>query len=422
MHETAENNTNVTNAKNLIFGLVLTASMFQVGKGIPLFGFLHDYPFGELRLGIGLTILSLFMLRLSGRNFEKTLLTLGIANFVLHFCINYSGIAAFFVAPVFLFIFSLLLLTKPEQSLRADASVFMSLVFLMAAVHKMNPQYLAGHEFSSEGSFLGYIRPWAPDLRLSPPGSVASPIAYLSVAIEIAIGIGLLARPALFAQITALFLILLSFVHPPVVYVYFFFLPLIILISDETSRIFKKLLSEHAFRVPIIIALVIKACWWEYARRPEAFPYFTFTLSFFILCVHLWILLKSWPIESQSLEVRKFCSRSRSLAMPAILVLMFAGSYFFLPSPLGFNMFSASRFRVPTYLIEIHGVAACEFTRSRWKFSHVTDSSLRYTGNGSCAVRFPTLSGLSTIVPAICETYPQTTFSPPEFRCGSNSK
>ncbi len=318
------------------------------------------------------------------------------------------------ISAFYLFAFALLFLagpkSRPGESLRTEAAVLMSVVFFSATLQKINSEYLGGQEFSPTGSFMIYLRSWTPLLNGPTAQMLASPLAYLSIAVELIIGIGLLLRPVFFSQIAILFVLSLSLLHPPVLYVYFFLLPLFILVSGEASRLFTKYLGSNSFRVPIIMAVVIRAMVYETGAQ-DVFPYFTYAMAVVLLAVHISSILKNWKSRTDVTDCAlSFQWRPRSLVLPTIAVLSFVGSHFFLPSPLGFNMFSASRFKTPFYTLSISDPQACAMTRSRWAMTIVTDTSLDFAQDGSCTVRFPTKSGLMTIVDEVAKTYPNSKF------------
>ncbi len=224
-------------------------------------------------------------MRYLGRDFERILLWLSLANVIFRFCINYSSVGAFSVATFFLFAFALLFLKESEEKqsrhLRTDAAVIVAFVFLSAMLQKINPEYLAGKEFLPTGTFTYYFRSWTSIVSGPTAFMLAQPLAYISVAIELIIAIGLMVRPTLFAQVAILFLLALSLIHPPVLYVYFLFLPFFILVSEDTSRFVTRYLGSHSVWAPISVAILLKVMVYEIGSG-QGYPFFTQALTFTI--------------------------------------------------------------------------------------------------------------------------------------------
>jgi hypothetical protein len=394
---------------NLVYTFILVRvlSTHSLTHGAPLFKILQEPGIRELRWFLSLIPLGLWLFR---RRDDTLLLTAALVNIIYQTCFGYSSVGAFSFAPFYLFVFALVFLRKPSPHLRDEASLLIGLIFLTSAVQKINPLYLTGKEFEMTSPLLSYLHFWNPNLNLLESDLLRRFAAYVSIAVEFAIGFGIFFRPAFFAHLVVLFVLSLSLIHPPILYVYFFFLPLLILIPNGFPKAAIGILSRRGFLLPLALALAIKAITIATVENRN-FSYATFTLIVLLFGLHLWVVLDVSRLHRAFLETRiAFFQTSQSFVVPTLLLAFFAGSLSIIPSPLGFNMFAARRYTVASHSLNIDTVEACHFAALSWRFSPVTDSEIEFNETGTCRIRFPTRSGLSAIATKICMARPATIF------------
>ncbi len=394
--------TGLSVAKNLVFGFVLLRAVSFIGAedGVPLFTFLNEPFFSHIRWVIGAAIVAVW---LSGK-LRIALLCASAITIIFQFCLAYSSVGAFSFTPFFLFLFGLIYFRESENDHKNGALFFISAVFIFSAFQKINSNFLTGFEFSALGPFMSYLRLWLPSVPLPEAGPLTSAVAYLSIIFEAGVGFGILFLPSLFSQVTIFFLLLLSLLHPPVLYVYFFFLPLLVLTSDEVRRLYSKWLDRNHLLIPVAIAALLKLVAMD-STNLQRFPFLTYSITVSLLFIHAYSLRNF----QRTTAVRPIFSRT-ALLIPMLMAFTVAGSYSILPSPLGFSMFSSTRFRIPRQTLEIQEPTACHLAVQKWRFSLVTDSAVELGQDGICRVHFPTADGLFTIAKEVCRSYPTTQF------------
>lgn len=401
---TAADDRTLAAVKNVIYAFALLRVVSFIGAldGAPLFGFLADPIYFHLRWVLAVVLFGLWVWR--SRLFT-TLMIASALNLIFQFCFSYTSVGAFTIAPFFLFVFAALFLAKPNRHLKQEAARLVSLIFLFSAFQKLNANYLSGAEFVAGSLFMSYIQLWRPQFQW-PFAEITPPLlAYLSIVIELTVAFGALLRPARFAHVVAFFILFLALLHPPVLYVYFFFLPLLMLMADGFSPVVGNSLGRSGPLPAIAIVVALKATIFDFVDL-RTFPFFTFAMTLVLIVFHIGFLVRRRASEEEIRTSFKFSFES--LVLPALMVCLFVGSFYWLPSPLGFNMFSARRFRIPSYNLAVANIDACAFASAKWRFSMVTDASIDVRRDGNCSIRFPVKSGLLAIAEEICRKYPAT--------------
>ncbi|CAN5407396.1 hypothetical protein BH10BDE1_BH10BDE1_30790 [soil metagenome] len=401
---TAADDRTLATVKNVIyaFALLRVVSFIGARDGAPLFGFLADPIFITFRWILGPVTLVLWFFRAS---LFTTFMIVSALVPIFQFCLSYTSVGAFSTAPFFLFIFAALFLNQPNQNAKREAARLVAVVFFVSALQKINGTYLSGTEFFAGSPFMSYIQLWLPQFRWPLPEFTPSLLAYLSIAIELCVALGALLLPSRFANIVALFVLLLALFHPPVLYVYFFFLPLLLLMADGFSPTLVRALGRNGSLPAIAIMLAIKATVFDFADL-RTFPFLTYAFTVLLLVFHVGLTMR--PRANADEIWNTYTFSFKSFVLPVIVLSTFIGSFFWLPSPLGFNMFSARRFRIPTYNLAVASGEACAFAYAKWSFSLVTDAAIEIRRDGNCSIRFPVKSGLLAIAEEICQKYPAT--------------
>ncbi len=234
-------------------------------------------------------------------------------------------------------------------------------------------------------------------------------LPHLSIAIELLITLGIFIRPLIFTHVVGLFLLVLSYFHPPVLFVYILLLPVLMSINDGFNDFLQRSSFSNALRSPYFWALFTLISM-SRAEVLSITALMTFVFISFFIFIHVYYFLKN-PNTKSHLSLNWNNLRDwRLFLLPIIMLILFLGSFIILPSPIGFKMFSSRSFQIPHYKLIIEGPWACRSAEKAWAYSQVADASWSPIDQSSCYVRFPTQSGLLFLKNKLCEKFNQTTF------------
>lgn len=386
--------------KLLISGFVLLRTftyLFQ-RDGLPLFNFLADDLFQILRQALAVLIFTLWFREPNSR----LLYLVSMANIAFQFCMSYSNVGAFSMAPFFLFLFAYTVYVRKLKRPEFEASFLLCFIFLSAAIQKMNSNYLSGVEFLPQGTFRSYVEYWAPDLAgvISVEGARA--LAALSIFIEICLALGALVLPGLSAVLSLCFVLLLSLFHPPVFYVFIFILPISLAMWPKLVAGLPELQVNHV-RIGAIATSILLAIVAAESTSLTRFPYLSVGASALLLV----FIVGAIFVRSRHYDLLRVRSLraigTPSIALTLVFVFTLIGSKFFLPSPLGFSMFSGNRFQIRGYSLRLNGSSLCSEINRKWRFSLATDADIKFTDGIGCELRFPTCSGIKLLREKVCE-------------------
>lgn len=358
------------------------------------------------------------------KGYNTVLFLIGAFTTVLVFLASYSSMAAFIPQLALnCLLMAIVVRSSPtEQQNRQIAILFTSTIFIVAALQKMNSTYLSGVEFESRAGFavyyLNYLEPlpfWLTRTVL-PIGSIAT---------EMALGVGLLFRPKLFANLTVLFVITLMFVHPALSLPYLTFAATCCLIDSQFSMFLKHLARKLPIQSPffwLLVALIFHGATRLESKLQFGFPLISICIAIALLAIHMFYILKAdlkneWFKESLPFpKGALFFQSKQNLSGILLVVLMCASPIFFhfgAPAPIGFSMFSGQTtklnrgraLRMPSLKIDDRQV--CEILNRRLARTVVVDVSF-FQSDAGCRLIAPTRSGLRYIREKICVKSPAT--------------
>ncbi len=391
-------------AKILIVGFVLhrTFNFAIQSDGIPLFGFLEAEFFRTSRWILSASILVLWVSRVRD---DRYLYLLSILNLIFQFTLSYSTVGAFSIAPIFLFAYAYDLTSRSGVRADRQAAWLLAGIFLAAAVHKLNSSYLEGVEFQSGGSFVSYLEYWVPSAMGLISPAIAGTLAKASVVLELVTAIGLLVRPSIFGVVALYFVLILAIIHPPVLFVYFFLLPLVMALLPQLNSLLPETRPWIRYVGPVMTALLLAGIAADSTSlgRP---PYVSIGITIVLLIAQTWALLRIGGRHQQSRPLRFFVPPWSKALAHLLLAISFFGSFYFFPSPIGFSMFSGSRFRTGVFVLEVAGEKACQSAKRLWRFSLASDSDVKFIDDLRCEIRFPTCSGTKLIQEKLCRLDP----------------
>ncbi len=354
--------------------------------------------------------------------FTSSLFFWGALTTLLNWLAHYSGTGAFVPQLVLNCLLIAIIIHSQEDHLqiRKLAILFSSTVFILAALQKMNSNYFSGIEFQSRSGFAVYYLQYLGELPfwlrrfLLPAGSVI---------IEMAIGIGLLVRPKLFAHLCVLFVIALMFLHPALSLPYLTFAGTCCLIDSEFALFLKRLAGKIPIESPffwLVFAIILDHVSQVEAQLQIRFPLICFAIAIALFLVHGFYILKSyrtaeWLNENlPSLGGDLFIHSKAARLATLLIALMWSLPIFFslgAPAPIGFSMFSGQTLNlnpskarnIPTLKIDDDQI--CENLNRRLVRTVVVDVSFSI-GQRGCRILAPTVSGLEYIREKICTNSP----------------
>lgn len=383
----------------------LTLAWTRTIPTIPLFNFPQELWISSL-LPI-FTIAQVFLFIKKDRNIYW-LLGISFASIFLIEISRYSASYAFRYITLLVILF-VGLFKKAEAPLQSKGSqLFLGLLFLYSALQKINPQYLSGQEFVLGGDFIVYFQLWLPGLLPTELPNFLKFLPHLSVVLELVLAGVVLYYPRLSSHLIAAFLLTLSFINPPVLFVYLLLLPLLIYLNPEFEKFILRGKTLRRFLTsPFLWALTLQLSLPTFGPRNYTdLVYLFFPLAF------LYLHGRSFAFERFVLLEKSFCGTGlrflnrRVWLIPGIMTVLFGASFYFLPSPYGFKMFAAKRFSVPIPELRITSASACDFAETKWKLSPVTDTYFKKTSKESCILGFPTSGGLLYAGKKLCLTDP----------------
>jgi hypothetical protein len=395
----------------IVVGLSMAPRLVSYQYAVPLFDFsvvLWEFgvlDFVRIVLGIGFLRFGL----------TSWLIVLAVVEIFILWTARYSATGAFFPQNIINGLLLLSLLSLNRDQVRSYAAKAFSLIFILAALQKINASYLAGSEFVSPKGFLSMANYFLGHL----PSAIAVKIMpWLSIAIELAVGVGLLWRPSLFTHVATLFILILSIVHPSVLYVYFtafFFLALIdtrFFAVAVTDRLKSHMASPFfwAIATSLVVLVRIAPGQVEIAAFLRMWP-----ILIILMLIHGAQILGTFKLkEDFSAWWRLTDFDLRTQTFPKLVVLGFVGLFFafkagVVPTPLGFSMFSGFDPARSPYKIEIDDRAFCEKVSRRILIFDFSDASMRPTEQG-CRLLAPTSSGRRAALRQFCRDYPDLQF------------
>lgn len=343
----------------------------------------------------------LFFVLLVAFGIHRSLFLVGALITLLTWIMMYSMVGAFLVTVITIALFGYFVLHRPLDERKSASAIMISLTFLVAAIQKMNPSYLSGEEFSRLGSFFGFLDYW----NLSPYSwsetLVVKALPIVSILVELAIGIGVLLRPAVFSHLALLFTILLSFIHPSVLYVYAIIFPFAIHLDDKWSSDLSKSRMAAALQQPLTWAVFATFSSVRLITIGGA-VFSIWPLSVILVVYHSRYLLKSLRHLAKDRVPWSFKNMGTGFVPPAFIVICGLAFQLGAPAPIGYSMFSGRKFRGGSHELRIDDKQACTTVQSRIMFSAVVDAGFGFHNENSCWIRFPTESGLRGVKSWLC--------------------
>ncbi len=333
----------------------------------------------------------------------------------------YSSTGAFVPQVILNCLFMALILNPnmKDSTVRSLAILFTSSFFLIAGLQKINSLYLSGIEFQSQAGFAAYYLYFFKPLPLAVSRDI---LPALSIAVELCIGIGLLYRPNIFANLATVFILCLMYVHPTLALPYLTFAATACLIDPELATSLQRRLGK----IPVASALTWFAVLLafqslrkigdksalEFFWLPAAFATIFIAIHVSHIARHIqnpdWAShsIQFFPLRGPPQNRLAILLIAGMLGLPALHAL---GA----PSPLGFSMFSANTTtlrparakEMPS--LQIGDWASCETLAKNLVRLIVTDVTLRQTGN-QCGLVAPTRSGLKDIRERLCKINPES--------------
>jgi hypothetical protein len=307
---------------------------------------------------------------------------------------------------------------EPERSghgnaVRKIASLMLGMTFILAAIQKLNGDYLYGGEFSRDGAFFTSLYLWGlPYDAIVPNGTPqASVLPILSILIELMIGVGVILASRIFSQLALIFVLLLAPIVPNILFVYLILFPFVILSDDFLWKTVRNSSLYTAIRTPFswtFIAIFVRVG----DSNVAAISVKVWFPALLLLGAHITIFAASMKLPRHNSEPTAAKLFTKSLAAdlvqrpifigPVLMILSFLSFYFGAPSPIGYSMFSAQRYRPPLHEVRIHDPSACDFIQRTTPVFHVTDTKISFDGQ-TCVISHPTASGISSLTSRICD-------------------
>ncbi len=297
-------------------------------------------------------------------------------------------------------------IAKDQKNIGKAAAMSLAIIFIGAALQKINSNYLAGFEFFSRFGFLGPLIQYA-DVNLGPQAGRF--LAWSSIAVELGIGFGALWWPRLAAHFAVIFCLVLTLVHPAVLFVYFTFCPFLLLIdSNVVARIkgerFRSLLSNEFLWITVLLLGVVSFDWMK--TGPSAFFIRPWIVTVALLSVHGW-LLKQAVGETRGSDW--VFTDWRPKAATAVLLLVLAATpvaaWLGAPAPVGFTMFSGRGKEMAPYQIRLKDMALCGQVSANVRMYSSTDGRFSWNSESFCSITGPTKSGMDFVLKQLCTGY-----------------
>jgi hypothetical protein len=344
------------------------------------------------------------------RGMTSSVFLLAALSVFYYWLARYSATGAFFPQVIFncLLLAAAVRPNVSRENRRSWAAVFLSIVFLSAAIQKMNVNYLAGFEFQSVRGFIGPFRYHFGEL---PSWLATGILPWLSILIEIGIGVGVLVRPKLFSQLALGFILSLFFINPHLHLPYLTLSALSFLIYPESAKhIFERFqkvkIDSPFFWFFILVAMANLRNWIN--RNPIEFFALPWIFSLTFLWIHGRFFLTQWQVGDFTAD-SPICPRDLSLldnkpvaVLLSAMLLSPVGYALGLPAPIGFSMFSAKQLRVHGSEMKIEGEAACQDLERHLQILVTTDVAFHRQSN-HCRVIAPTQSGLGNLKRRLCQ-------------------
>ncbi len=381
-------------------------SWTQSSNALPLINFFPDFF-----LTIALPILSLatIVLIYFQKKYLKSFFIIAFTSLLIVTLYRYSSGYAFRSFVLFVLLFPLVFSRNDKREMQIGSTLIVSLLFIFAGIQKMNAAYLGGAEFISGSPFMSFMDLWFPGKIPTSMNPNFLWLPHFSAIMELVIGAGIFFRPKLFSHVAAFFMLLMSFINPPVLNVYFFLLPFLFLADENISDFLERLSIRNFLNTPFFWTFLIYILTPSF-RTFEAALGRSYLFVAIIIGVHIGILISSKKRGENKAIVLNEILKMRILVIPALMFIFFIGSYFVLPSPFGFKMFSGQKFKLSYYDLKMSNPEACSESLRRWTFVPVTDAALVREGE-SCHLYFPTMGGIEYATQYLCKLNSDQSFT-----------
>lgn len=405
---------------------MVVACAFYIGSALPSVGTLWvpllQWPAEMYSIGLldlpKLLILALLIVKGS----TAGVLLVGAVSVLFLWVAKYSGTGAFVPMAAFnLLFFASLLAHRQKEELSKQgagfentgkaAAILLAIIFTGAAFQKLNASYLAGNEFINQVGFLGPVIEYTGQ---SPTPVLAKFLAWSSLAIEFGIGVGALLWPRLAAHSAVIFCLVLSLVHPPVLFVYLILCPLLLLIDPEVLKgipngRYRNLVSNEFLWTTILLFGVTAFDW----KNTTALVFFlrSGAIGLILLLFHAW---RMWATASEINRYNLVFKGWRPTILTSLLLLALAATpiaaWLGAPAPIGFTMFSGRRSPslekgLTSHQVRIRDQAACEKVAAKIVTFSSTDGRFYFEKDSSCVISSPTESGLNFVLNRLCGEY-----------------
>lgn len=365
----------------LALALRITITLNSSGVIVPLF---QNSFLQEFRSFLPLSALMVGLFTVKKGESPWAFLYMGLLSIcVLIF--NYSSTTAFYPHVIILCLFAFLSFGMEDKKLKSMAVFFFSMTFLTSALFKMNGNFLNGSEFSTRSDFLIFLKP-VMDVRSFEPFSVF--LAWVTVLVELSIGILVWFRPLLTVQLSLLCFCFLSVIHPPVVFVYFCYLPFYFTFREK--KVSEKINNPFFWLILLILMSLIFAL---------GITYRTLLLSTALIVFQLW-LMKNTDLKS---DAPQWVASWKVFVPGGFVLLTMVARFLGAPAPLGYSMFSGVESK-PVRVLETGNVEVCSYLGQNLRRTIVSD--LRFVwkpGSPQCYVLFPTAGSYEYLKNHLCE-------------------
>lgn len=409
MNENTEQNFSwrIVKAIVLALGFLTSIKVFYKAKiisliDIGLFAPIIDKALMLFVLALGISL----VFKPAKRSYYLILFFTNAACWVLH----YSSSAAFQLHAGLLCLYVFFLDSEGEKIRQHSASLFLSAVFFSAAIFKVNADYFTGIEFLPGGDFFYYVYryfsfgPWLQKNNLIPF------FPYLSIATEFFLAALMLIRPKIGIHFVILFILFLTFIHPPVIFVYLCFLPFVFLFDKSLSKKAERLQQSFLLLTPFFwffCIIVIRPSYRIVNNKMYSWELVIIVIT--LLLFHVYCLLKTdWKASSDSV-LKAIRTAPIIVIMPMLVFATVALRVQGAPSPLGYSMFSGHDYEERLYNIEIKQQDLCGSLKNIFDITLVGDARVKYH-EASCIMSFPSQSGIDTIKKTLCYLQPELTW------------
>lgn len=395
-------------ASALFVGLRLPHS--QEFLWYPLFGWSADFFVAGVLdiLKVGLVALLVF------RGVTPGTLLLGACSVALIWLASYSAMGAFIPQTFFnLLYFAAIAISigrkkDDEEQLRIASSLYLAIIFCVAGAQKINSSYLAGEEFLDPFGFMGPFIYFGGTL---PVWLSTQTLPWLSIVIEVGIGLGLLCRPRFFAHLAVFFVLILSLQHPAVLFVYYTVAPLLLLIdprilSNASSPRVRQIITNEYFWLVLVIFWAASTDW----GGKSSFVFFLrpWSISIALLFIHAFLFRKSLRDVGVDGPIHVLHANVRHLKWVWLVLLLMVLSpvarWFGAPAPIGFTMFSARAGEKDRHQINIEGKLTCARLQAAVLINRFSDAAFIWEGGEICRITGPTLSGADFVLKKLCRS------------------